>query len=577
MRGLATLALVLALCGSAGPAQGQFLSIGDFDFSLTETFYADYHMNQAYSVLEDVQDPETGKPKKEKVTRQYRYFDLKNRFNLAVRSSLLQAGVRLDYAGFFGPDSGDAGSDFSSQFDNDLSVEKFYARVRHGGLGVEVGDVYATFGKGISLMVKKVDELSSDATIRGVKAWYNGRLAGATLIGGLTNMVNVGDKVEQFLPDPNDLVAGVEGRLHPLNWLHISAHGSMLVDARELPMDLRRRFGFLEAETFPDDSVAKRPQTLFTVGPTLSMPDIFGSATLLAEYDAMLQTWTRGDEADHPDLLAAQAVYASMTFDWEFIHLLGEVKWYESHLEENHSATNLMGREVEGPSGETDFVYYAALPPLDDEALLYRNDRPYDVMGGRLRADLEIPPISGIPFVSYTHHLDTSIGPELSTDYYLRHVRTGWEQRLDSFSVVANVSGGYRMEDFEFTKENMYHFEGDLHFPLYGPHSMELAGRLEAYERPDQKVEYSIVQGTATYSWAPWLGLSFTYEYSDQPGGIAEASGHFYSGEAIFRFLQGSYAKVFAGTSRGGLKCAGGMCRTFPPFEGVKGELTLRF
>jgi hypothetical protein len=81
----------------------------------------------------------------------------------------------------------------------------------------------------------------------------------------------------------------------------------------------------------------------------------------------------------------------------------------------------------------------------------------------------------------------------------------------------------------------------------------------------------------STYSFAPWLALSYTFEQSDQPGPNPATRGNFHSAEVIYRFISGSYAKIFVGSSRGGLKCAGGMCRTFPPFDGVKGELTLRF
>jgi hypothetical protein len=199
-------------------------------------------------------------------------------------------------------------------------------------------------------------------------------------------------------------------------------------------------------------------------------------------------------------------------------------------------------------------------------------------VGGRTRVDLEIPPTQGgIAWASYSHFIDTDGGPALTSDYKVEHVMGGWEQRLDDLSISANVSGGYREEDFHFTKENMWHIEADLHLPIYGPHSFEILARREAYEQPDFKVEYSIMQLVSTYSFAPWLALSYTFEQSDQPGPNPATRGNFHSAEVIYRFISGSYAKIFVGSSRGGLKCAGGMCRTFPPFDGVKGELTLRF
>lgn len=559
MRCAAALLVLLLLC--PGRAGAQVASLGDYDVSLTETFYADWHRNFIYG---------SGKS-----STTYDYFDVKNRLNVHARSRALQAGMRMDMAGFIGPSSGPSGENFQGQFDNDIGVEKFYARYRHKAMGVEVGDVYGCLGKGIALCVKKMDELATDTTVRGLKVYYNGRTFGAMAMGGLTNLVNVGDLIEQKLPDPNDLVSGAELRFSPVYWARATVHGGLLVDRNELPDEAKNALGFVEL--WDDNSgAAARREMLLTVGPTLSFPDLFDVGSLMLEYDAMVQTWTGGDEADHPDPLAAHALYTTATLNVGLAHLMVEGKWYESFLEGSQSNDNFMGTRVQGESGVKDFAYYSILPPVDDEALFTRHDRPYDVVGGRFRTDVEVPPLSGVVFASYTHFGDTDMGPARSDDYYLHHVMGGWEQRLDSLSIVANASGGWREEHHSFTDFEMYHFEGDVHFPIFGPHSMEIAGRREAYNQ-DPGPEYSIAKVGTTYSLAPWLGLSYNYEYSEEPGSRQGARGHFHSGEVIYRFMSGSYAKVFVGSSRGGLKCAGGMCRVFPTFEGVKGEVTLRF
>jgi hypothetical protein len=35
--------------------------------------------------------------------------------------------------------------------------------------------------------------------------------------------------------------------------------------------------------------------------------------------------------------------------------------------------------------------------------------------------------------------------------------------------------------------------------------------------------------------------------------------------------------RLFVGSTKGSMKCAGGVCRLFPPFEGVRLEAFLRF
>jgi hypothetical protein len=44
-----------------------------------------------------------------------------------------------------------------------------------------------------------------------------------------------------------------------------------------------------------------------------------------------------------------------------------------------------------------------------------------------------------------------------------------------------------------------------------------------------------------------------------------------------YKFTKDSNIRVFVGQQRGGLKCISGICRIFPPFEGARAELTLRF
>lgn len=45
----------------------------------------------------------------------------------------------------------------------------------------------------------------------------------------------------------------------------------------------------------------------------------------------------------------------------------------------------------------------------------------------------------------------------------------------------------------------------------------------------------------------------------------------------VYKFTKDSNIKVFVGQQRGGLKCISGVCRVFPPFDGARMELTLRF
>ena len=63
-------------------------------------------------------------------------------------------------------------------------------------------------------------------------------------------------------------------------------------------------------------------------------------------------------------------------------------------------------------------------------------------------------------------------------------------------------------------------------------------------------------------------------DYTTEP---AQPKDYFPGGVLDFSPTPSSTIRLFAGASRGGLKCVSGVCRVFPPFEGVKLTATVRF
>jgi hypothetical protein len=52
---------------------------------------------------------------------------------------------------------------------------------------------------------------------------------------------------------------------------------------------------------------------------------------------------------------------------------------------------------------------------------------------------------------------------------------------------------------------------------------------------------------------------------------------NWWAGQLEVRFAGGHSLRLFVGATKGSMKCAGGVCRLFPPFEGVRLEAFLRF
>jgi len=49
------------------------------------------------------------------------------------------------------------------------------------------------------------------------------------------------------------------------------------------------------------------------------------------------------------------------------------------------------------------------------------------------------------------------------------------------------------------------------------------------------------------------------------------------NGSVLYWCTPESNVKLFGGQQRGGRKCTNGVCKVFPPSEGVRAELTMRF
>ena len=533
-----------------GPAAAEPIEIGEFELHLTESLYVDWHQDNENGL--DVDD---------------RYVDVKNRLNIALQSRWLQAGLRLDVAQFLPQNKGDEGDAFSDRYQNDLNLEKFYVKVREGGFLLEGGDVYGILGKGIALSIQKVDELSTDATLRGAKAMYRGRGLTMMALGGYSNIVNVGDRVEEYIDDPKDLIGGAQIGFSPIPEIEFSAHTSYVKDR-------------IDWATLSDRGDYARDHVWVT-GALLQLPNLWDIGSFLIEYDYVtfeqvtFSTDPATSSVRYPvDPSSGHVVYATGSASYWLVHALAEFKYYDGV---GQGMNSVLGKEVRTSAGGKEFVYYGVLPPLEDPSLFLRPTY-YDQWGARLRVDVEIPDTGTMLFVNYAHFDDLDEHETEMEDQSVRHVTFGVEQRLDEYSAGGSLQAGRRWDHLQFEWDRtMSHLDAEVHFPVGGPFSVEASGRMEYYDEAIMD-DFTLAKSSLTLSMASLFSVSGTYEFADQPPvGDSYYDRNFWAGELLWRFASDSYAKIFVGTTRGGLKCAGGMCRIFPPFEGVKGEVTLRF
>ena len=91
-------------------------------------------------------------------------------------------------------------------------VEKWGLEYTGRTVEATLGDFYVSFGRGLVLSIRKLDELGIDTTLRGGKLVYHEDRVAATLVLGVTNIQNVDEATGRFvarLPARGDLLRPV--------------------------------------------------------------------------------------------------------------------------------------------------------------------------------------------------------------------------------------------------------------------------------------------------------------------------------------------------------------------------------
>lgn len=494
------------------------------------------------------------------------YLDARNRLNMRLAARRYILGARLDVAWFFPMRSGDDLTAFREQYRNDLNVEKIYLKLKSRETAVELGDFNVCLGKGIAACIQKIDELGLDTTLRGAKAVYRTRYLGATAFSGWSNIVNVADMTERYLEDPEDLLSGGEVSLTLIPEVTLGIHGSYLSDN-------------LDWEGLAGVGTRVR-SSAHVLGASARASLLGGSLSLLTEFDrtGYTQVYTAAATSkylvEHPEESdSGFAWYSSASWTWKLLTLLGELKWYEG------LGAGGLTKVVADPSGGVETIFYHNLPPLEEEGLFLRPSY-YDVLGFRLRADTRIT--DQLTLFAAGAWFDDMLD-DSTRESRVRHGYGGCEVKLKDLGLSAKASGGYRLDKESADASHdyrMWHAEAELTVPVWGIHSLSVNGRSETYQdravlSPEEQ-DFAIRQATLTWSLGSALAVSGLWEYSDQPP-LYDEDYHHLAGQVTWRFIEGSYFKLFAGSTRGGLKCSGGVCRVFPAFDGIRGEVTLRF
>lgn len=555
-----------------------------------------------------------------------------NRLNLQSSWGRWQLGLRLDSAWFYTAPTAvgvaqrmvdhqpagtgspqdyydlegeQARTDLSTRYNNIIYPSKYYLGYTTPDFEATVGDVYAQLGRGLVLSLRKIDELSSDTTIRGARV--TGRVKGdgvrlkLTGLGGTLNPLRIDEASGRILsvdPGYGDVAPFAGQRIaeagmpRPLNG-YDPTYATDRVAGGELDVKTRHvAVGYQAARLFRHDPIrgdlSQFPQDNVTnLSQSFGVPDFDGHGAGYVE--------VAYQHRDHPSdggprvhvIKPGYAVYGSLSLLQRPVTVLLEVKHYRRFfaLEPNR----LNGSATK----EFQLVQYSTPPttePIWQDAFF--NYMTSCITGGRLRTDVEAS--DNDTLFGWVGRWDTWAGSKAVN----QECKTGDENRdrVWDFAVGlektahhhrsrATITVGARDQeasqpfiDIHGNMTRVYYRENYVRYDIieyiHGPFSLQLQGwhrhRVEPRSEGESWFEGEHLTG---FQWAPHVVVAFGVEYDTR----SRTPDMYYNGQVRYNFTSASSVSAFVGERRGSLRCVSGVCRFFPPFEGARLDATLRF
>ncbi len=562
--------------------------------------------------------------------------DWLNRLNAALRWGDWTAGLRIDSQVYWRRpiDNPNFGSltpaeqtqvvlDNESRYRTSVYPSKVWATYASPGVEVTVGDSYVQFGRGLLLSLRKLDELGVDTTLRGVKVRVEHNPFAVTAVAGFGNPSRVDEATGRalFVTVPSaggaelpmfgsDRIFGADiqaGRGLPVA---LSTHAVHFDRCAPYSYDTSGRpitefgadpSGVLFGSCNPSDtatwlaSLPSAPTSLDAreitmVGQSIEVPDLWGHGQLYAE--AAMQQRVH-DTLAQDRYGNGNAIYAALSLDAGPTTATFELK-SNRNFYAVPAAINL--------TRASEFIVdtYSFLPPAETLNQLDTQFGNFNacVDAGRLRDDYRVG--KNLMLWAQGVYANTRSEQNAGCDAHGNIVGTaapaslqnrvwdgvgGFEWYFDDQSSHVYASAGAR-DDAKGTGDFFYrelHAEYSIAKVIRGPLSIEIQGRHRL--RKEESTNLEAVGGTYAEQWwhegenyvalkvAPKWVFTQGFEYTTLTGQPT----YYLNGAAIYKFTSGSNVRLFVGQQRGAFRCTSGVCRYFPPFEGARAELTLRF
>lgn len=450
------------------------------------------------------------------------YAEVLDQFDVTASSGGFLAGARLDAAVGFSP------------FESSVRLAKRYAQYSMKAIRMRAGDFYTSLGRGLVFSLVKVFEEEGldyvvDTSVDGGQvAFVSDRLSGEAFGGWIDRPDDPGvrDKV----------VGGSVGWTKP-------GFGTV-------------RFQGASAALEPGSVFGNHRADLGSV--SVDLPDLWGAASIYGEYSIVRR---RLHEDETP--IDGHGLYLGSKLRSGRLSLLLEFKDYREFNFEYGRPPLLESEEIEIVADQFD---------LDRTAMT----------GYAARLDYYAPASETLVYAKFLGIDDDPDGHRQygSYDREIGHILAGVEKKLRGGGYLHGLAG-WRWENatsvaFMSTDGRTFHHQFNANWPLGRGWSLEADWKHKVFDGDDY--DYVEIRSGMSLHRSPRWVLSVLFERTTDPA-IAVSTGRtdFWAGQLEVRLAGGHSLRLFTGATKGSMRCAGGVCRLFPPFEGVRLEAFFRF
>jgi len=285
---------------------------------------------------------------------------------------------------------------------------------------------------------------------------------------------------------------------------------------------------------------------------SLDIPDIAGKAKIYGEFSLIQKTqYFSGNRLNgHGFYLDSSFFFGNFTFLFEFKDYL--------HLDFEYNRPPLLESE-EIPIMSNQFIKDAR-----------------DVTGITGRIDYYAPTVSTLVWAKFAYFTEKPS----SFPRKVAHLYGGVEKKFKETGWLKLITG-YRKEDstslaYYYTSGSAPHIQINLSYPITERFSLE--GDFEGKEFKGTFVDYYGRRSFLSLHHASRWIMTLFFDQTNDPLIRAVKDKRDWLGIQLeIKFASANSLRIFYGADKGGVKCSGGVCKFFPPFEGLRFEGIFRF